>query len=714
MADLSRLVNPRSVAVVGASAVPGSPGHSAMQNVLRHSRIEGPVHLVNPSRTEIEGYPCLASVDDLPADEVDTALLVVGAGAIVETVEACARRGVKHAIIPSGGLGETDESGRLEEEKLRAIATDHGIRLYGPNCPGLTNVADGVYLSVSPGASHDTTAGRIGLITQGGALGRNVMQYGDRGVGIGCWLSAGNEADLELSDFVEHLLRDDRITTIACIVEGFRDGPRFLRAAQAANAAGKPVVAMVLGRSAGGAAAAQSHTAHLATTDRVVRSLLRQHGVTVVDEIDELVEQAALFARGVRREVAAPCVISFSGGAAVAATDALEMEGIAPPALAPATRERIRDVLPAFGTVANPLDLTMEAMRRSEIVSGAVSALADDPDVNVLVVAVPGDYAEITARFVRETLAFEGPGREVLAVWSSPRRGAGATELEARGLLPFSTATGMARALARARDYRRWLDRATPSALAASPAPTDRPHRRASSSSRSALSEFETKRLLQDGGFVVPPGQLCVDVEGAVSTATSVGFPVVMKVQSPSLPHKTEAGGVVLGVGSVEEVRTVWEHLVDAARSAGVDPLDIEGVLVERMAPPGTDLIVSVRHDPVFGRIGAVGLGGIFTEVLGDIVFLAGRPADEELEAVLRTLAGWPLIAGVRGSRSVDITALAEVLCALDALAARNEFEEIEINPLRSVDSDGQLVALDALSSCSDVHSGATPRASSR
>lgn len=696
MADLSRLANPRVVAIVGASATPGSPGHSAVRNVLRHSRVTGSVYLINPSRDEIEGHPCLRSLDELPADEVDTAMIVVPAASVVAAVEGCARRGVSNAVIPVGGLGEIGEAGRAEEAKLRAIAERWGIRLYGPNCPGLTNIADGIYLSVSPGASHDTTSGPIGLITQGGALGRNIMQYGDRGVGIGCWFSPGNEVDLELSDFVEHFIGDDRITAIACIIEGFQDGARFLRVAEAANAAGKPVVALLLGRSASGAQAAQSHTAHLATTDRVVRSLLRQHGVTVVDDIDALVEQAALLARGVRPARVAPVVISFSGGAAVAAADALELAGIPPAGLAATTRERIGEVMPSFGTVANPLDLTMDAMRHFEIVTGSVTALAADPEVNALVVSVPGDYADITARFVAETLAFEGPDRHVVPIWSSPRRGAGCTDLEARGLLPFTTASGMARALARAQEYRRWLDRRARAIAARQPAPPPEP-----APTRPApdgpLTEFEAKRLLAGYRLTVPPGELCSDRDRAVAVAAEVGFPVAMKLQSASLQHKTEAGGVVLGVRSADEVAAAWDQLVEAARTAGLGSDAVDWVLVERMAGPGTDLIVSVRHDSVFGRIGAVGLGGIFTEVLGDIVFLTGRPGAEELEAALRTLTGWPVLAGARGARPVDVAALAEVLAELDALVEAEGLEEIEINPLRSVRSDGALVVLDTL-----------------
>lgn len=698
MPDLTRLLSPRSIAVIGASATPGAPGNDAVRNVLRHSRLNGPVFLVNPGREEIEGHPCLSSIDQLPQDQVDTALVIVGAGSVVEAVENCAKRGVKYAIIPSGGLGETGQAGRIEEAKLRAVADQWGIRLYGPNCPGLTNLNDRVFLSVSPGAAHDTIGGRIGLVTQGGALGRNVMQYGDRNVGIGCWLSAGNEVDLELCDFVEHLNLDDRISTIACIIEGFRDGRRFLQAAEAANAAGKPVVAMVLGCSASGARAAQSHTAHMATTGRVVRSLLRQHGVTVVDDIDELVEQAALFDRGVRPAGTAPCVMSFSGGAAVAATDALELEGITPAALSAATRERIGEVMPTFGVVANPLDLTMEAMRRFEIVSGAVSALADDPGVNTLIVTVPGDYGDITARFVQEALAFEGADRHVLAIWSSPRRGAGCTELESRGILPFGTAGGMARALARAHVYRSWLHRRSlTTASGGAPHPVRSNTTRPQQMGNRPLSEYEAKRLLAEYGVAIPAGELCGDRASAAAAASRLGFPVALKIQSALLPHKTEAGGVLLGVHAADDAAAGWQQIMSSAVTARIDPRSVQGVLVEQMASPGTDLIVSVRHDPNFGRISAVGVGGIFTEVLDDIVFLSGVPGVEELAAALRTLVGWPIFAGSRGCQAVDLRALSELLNTLNALAEQEGLDEIEINPLRATSQDGTLVALDAL-----------------
>lgn len=701
MADLTRLVTPRSVAVIGASATPGSPGHSATMNVLRRSRLPGSVYLVNPTRTEIDGHPCLSSVDELPQDQVDTALVVVGANSVVSTVEACGRQGVSHAIVPTGGLGEVGEEGRSEERRLKALTEKYGIRLYGPNCPGLTNVHDDVYLTVSPGAAGDTTAGGIGLITQGGALGRNVMQYSERGVGIGCWLSAGNEVDLELSDFVEHLAGDDRITTIACVIEGFRDGERFLSAAELANAAGKPVTAMVLGRSKSGAHAAQSHTAHMATTDRVVRSLLRQHGVAVVDDIDELVEQAALFDRGVRCRDISPCVVSFSGGAAVGAADALELHGIPLAPLAPQTQRRLRTALPTFGTVGNPLDLTMEAMRRFEIVSDTVSALADDPGVNTLVVAVPGDYAQITEQFVERTMAFAGAGRHVIPIWSSPRRGAGCATLEARGLLPFTTMNGAARALARTATYQRWLDRRVDDSggereHSGTPTlPTTLPT--TPRSSTTPLTEYATKQLLSEYGLAVPAGQLCHSPDAAATAAATLGPPTVMKIQSPRLAHKTEAGGIALGIRSPEEAHARWDALVESAESTGLTARDLDGVLIEQMAPEGTDLIVSVRHDPVFGRISAVGLGGIFTEVLGDIIFLTGRATADDLESMLETLVAYPVITGTRGTHPVNITALANVLDRLHTIVDQEQLDEIEINPMRSVAPDGTLLALDAL-----------------
>ncbi|MEV8195285.1 acetate--CoA ligase family protein [Rhodococcus pyridinivorans] len=702
MTDLSYLLTPRSVALIGASGTPGSPGYDAAVNLIRHSRVQGSIYLVNPRRSEIEGHPCVAQIEDLPQAEVDTAVVMVSAAATADAVERCAKRGVRFAIIPTGGLGEAGESGRVEEQKLREISREYGIRVYGPNCPGLTNVNDGIFMSVSSGASADRVGGSIGLITQGGALGRNVMQYMDRGVGIGCWLSAGNEVDLELSDFIEHLVGDPEISTIACIIEGFSDGARFLSAARRAGVAGKPIVAMVLGRTESGALAAQSHTAHMGARGKVARSLLRQHGVTVVDDIDELAETVSHFARGLATRADSPCVVSFSGGAAVAAVDALELEGIRPASLQDVTRQALREALPKFANAANPLDLTMEVMRRPEIAAAAVHALRSDSGINTLVVPIPGDYGAITEQFIEEMLRYEdehdSDGR-VVAVWSSPRRGSGCTVLERRGILPFGSTRSMARTLANAAAFRRWRDRLTedtPGSSGGHPLQND-----LSSDSLGApvqWTEATAKRSLRVRGVSVPPGTLVERKESLAEAVSEVGFPVAMKIQSAALPHKTEVNGVILGVTELEDALTAWDTLLEGARAAGVEATAVDGILVERMATPGTDLIVSVQRDPTFGPISAIGVGGIFTEVLGDIVFFSGAPSSADLRAGLQELAAWPVLSGFRGRRPVDCDALESVLRNLITMVERPDgLQEVEINPLRVLDSDGSTVALDAL-----------------
>ncbi|MBR7194620.1 acetate--CoA ligase family protein [Gordonia sp. SCSIO 19800] len=701
MTDLSYLLTPRSVALIGASGTPGSPGYDAALNLVNHSRVQGSIHLVNPRRSEIEGHPCVAQIEDLPQDEVDTAVVMVSAASTVDAVERCAKRGVRFAIIPTGGLGEAGESGRVEEQKLREISRAYGIRIYGPNCPGLTNVNDEIFMSVSSGASADRVGGSIGLITQGGALGRNVMQYMDRGVGIGCWLSAGNEVDLELSDFIEHLVDDPKITTIACIIEGFSDGARFLAAARRAGVAGKPVAAMVLGRTDSGALAAQSHTAHMGARGKVARSLLRQHGVTVVDDIDELAETVSHFARGVPARSDSPCVVSFSGGAAVAAVDALELEEIRPAALEDATRQALREALPEFANAANPLDLTMEVMRRPEMAAAAVRALASDPGINTLVVPIPGDYGAITERFIQEMLRFEeGPASDgrVVAVWSSPRRGAGCTVLEERGILPFASTRSMARTLANAEAFRRWRALVSEDTSRAGVDPPRGESTNALGDAPGEWTEATAKRSLRERGVSVPRGTLVESREDLSAALTEVGFPVAMKIQSAALPHKTEVNGVILGVTELREALSAWDNLLEGARAAGVEATAVDGVLVEHMATPGTDLIVSVQRDATFGPISAVGVGGIFTEVLGDVVFFSGAPSSAELRAGLKELAAWPILSGFRGRRPVDCAAVESVLRNLITMVeGPGALQEVEINPLRVLDSDGSTVALDAL-----------------
>jgi acyl-CoA synthetase (NDP forming) len=326
-ADLSRLINPRSIALVGASDREGSIGERTLTNLLTHSEFGGEVYLVNPTRPEIRGRRCWPSVAALPGTP-DVAVVAVPASGVLTVIEECAARGVAFAVILSSGFGEAGAEGEREQQRMKEIAERSGLRLYGPNCPGLTNVNGRLGLTFSPSFPHDLVKGPIGLATQGGGLGRNVMQAMERGIGIGLWASTGNEVDLQVADFIHYMADAPDIKVIVTLLEGIKDGPKFVAAVQRAAANGKPVIGLKVGKSEYGRRAAQSHTASLTGSAEVNSAVFRQFGVIEVDDIDELVDTAWLFARAMPGAQDALGIYCSSGGTAALAADAVGSAGL--------------------------------------------------------------------------------------------------------------------------------------------------------------------------------------------------------------------------------------------------------------------------------------------------------------------------------------------------------------------------------------------------
>ena len=675
--DLRLLIKPRSVAIIGASVKPGTPGHDAFRNLVHHSDIPDGVHLVHPRRDDIEGHPTVPDVGSLPTG-VDTAMVLVRADQVVEAVAACGSHGIKFAIVPAGGLGETGDAGRRVEANLLRVARETGIRLYGTNCPGLTNVNDGVLLSVSPSAPLDRRGGSIGLITHGGGPGRTVMQYMDRDVGIGCWLSGGNEVDLHAGDFVTHLVGDPRIKVIACILEGVKDGPGLLTATRAAAEAGKPVVVMLVGRTALGASAAQSHTAHLATPARVLRGALRQSGALLVDDLDELVETASLLTRPWPKGKVKACVVSFSGGAAIAAVDSLCEAGVDVPNLRSSTVARLRESLPKFATATNPLDLTLDLFRRPGLFPAALRILEKDPGVDTLVVPVPADYGDVGQRFSQNLVEHAGshPETWVVPAWTSPRAGAGFRELAAAGLHPFTRVSTLAKALRRVEEFEEWRD-----APSMSPVASERLMRQREWTPAETWTERAGKQLLEAGGVDIPAGAVVRSAAQAAAAAADLSWPVVLKIHNAGVLHKTDIGAVRLGLKSEQSVLEAWAAVEQALDVRGVV---LEAALVEEEAAPGLDTFLSVRRDPTFGYVVTTGVGGVLSELYDDVAIAVAGVNRVGLDRMLRGLRGWPLFVGHRGAPAVDLDALWRTVQALtDILGSRPDVIEVEVNPLR-------------------------------
>jgi acetate---CoA ligase (ADP-forming) len=686
-ADISRLVRPHRVAVVGASDRPGSLGYSTYHNVRNNSVIAAGAVPVNPRYEAVLSDRCYPRVSDVPGDPIDVAVVLVAAEQVLDVVKDCAASGVRYLLVLSSGFSETSEAGRGLQQEMVRLARASGMRLYGPNSPGLANIADRVLLSMSPVAGADVTSGPVGLVTQGGGLGRALMQWMDRGLGIGLWCSPGNEADLDIADFINHMVDDDRIRVIGAIVEGFSQGRKFLEVARRAREAGKPIVVLKIGRSAYGEKTAASHTASIAGNDAVASAVFAQYGVVRVNDVDELGETLHLFSRALPvadRDVTRTCVYSFSGGMASLAADLVGSAGLELAAFEPATLAALTARAPAFGFVDNPVDLTTKVFTDADLNRAVFELVCNDPNVGSVLFAMPADYGESTVAVSRDAVEIaQSTGTLLIPVWTSPRRGGGYQVLDAAGLAPMD---GVYRAVQALRRFAEWRGSGLAPAGSGTPDPPVQTPGPASATSERALTYEQSRELLSAAGIRVPRESFVTSTREAAEVAERIGAPVVMKLSAPGLIHKTEVGGVRLGIRGGEQAGAAFAEMTSPERLASFG-IEADGVFVQEMVADGLDLLVSAHDDEVFGAVLTIGAGGVATEIDLDVVHLAIPFSDEELLRALRGLRLWPHLAGFRGKPGCDLSVLASVARAIAELylATAPSMAEIEINPLRVV-----------------------------
>lgn len=670
--DLSPLLAPRGIAVVGASPEAEKLAGRPLVYLLRHG-FRGGIYPVNPRHTELAGLRCYASPLDLP-DPVDLALVMVPQRAVVEAVEACGRRGIRFAIVVASGFAE---AGHAEAQAaLIRVAREHGIRLVGPNCVGVLVPGAGVT------ATFSTVVGRrmpkpggIALVTQSGALGNSLLQsWNELGIGLHSWVSTGNEADLGALDLVEHLLNDPSVSAIGLFLEGLKDGSRLVPLGRAARARRKPIIAVRAGRSDLGRTASVSHTGKLAGSVQVWRDVARQAGLVEVETIDDLVDLClALEAWGPSRDGRAPGlgVLTVSGGLGVMISDACADEGVALPRFAADTQARLRELLPSQSAVANPVDTALFAdetgyARCAEIV-------LEDAGVGrllLILTSLAHDYDSLTKWL--ETLApgAKAKGKAVAVSFLSsvdtlaPDMRRRLLDAGALVLPNAHRAVSVLGHLRRLED----LFRSGATQPPAVPAATS--------------GERTAEAFLAYARVPLAPQRLCRTVDDAVSAAAELGYPLALKAASPDLPHKTEAGGVALRLASAEEVRAAWRRITrSVAEKAPHARLD--GLVAQRMVDGGVDFILGCSVDPEFGRLVMVGAGGIWAEVLDDVAFAAVPVTPEECAAMVRRLRVFRLLEGARGGPPMDVAALEETLLALaDAFHREAWVKEVDVNPL--------------------------------
>jgi acetate---CoA ligase (ADP-forming) len=686
---LTPLLSPRSIAVLGASSDPTRIGGRPIA-YLKAQGFKGAIYPVNPNRAEVQGlqaYPSVASLPETP----DVAIVAVGAEIAPQAVEDLAKRGTKAALMFTAGFAEVDDAGAEVQRRMVAVARAHGMRILGPNCLGVFDARTSYYATFS--SSFDSgwpVLGRIGIASQSGAYGTHLYTLArNRGIGASLCIMTGNEADVTVGECIGWLAENPEVDVIATYLEGIREATNLIAALETAKAAKKPVVMQKVGRSELGGKAAKSHTASIAGDDAVTEAVMREFGVMRARNSEEMLDIAHTATRKIYPVKNTLGVITVSGGAGVLISDVASDVGLAMPEMPEATQKYLRDLVP-FCAPRNPVDATAQMGNDVTLISKFTEAVVHD-----------GGYASVLGFFsmtassrrwpmIREQLNLvrvKYPGRLYALSIIAPRDRI--DELEAEGWVCHEDPTRAVIAIDAMGRYG--------TAFAAPPGAAP-PVLHAVTLPDATPSEAEAKRLLASAGITSAPEQACASVEEAVAAAELFGFPVVMKILSPDILHKSEIGGVLLGVSDDAAVRDGYDLLLARAKRAAPDAR-IEGVLVAKQLQGGVECILGIHRDPVFGPIAMFGLGGIFVEVMKDVVFRRCPFGADVAEAMIRSIKGAPLLLGARGRPPVDIHALAQMLARLSAfaVAAGSRLQSIDLNPVFAMPEGHGAFAVDAV-----------------
>ncbi|MDC3724394.1 acetate--CoA ligase family protein [Rhodococcus sp. Rp3] len=693
---VATMLEPRSIAIVGISTKPQAPSRRILAHLLQ-DRYAGDIHLVGRSPVEIEGRPVLAGVDELP-EGVDLALLILPASGVKDAVAACIRRKVRVAVLYAAGFAELGDAGRTEQAEISRLAHDGGLALVGPNCIGFINYVnplDTIFIPQIPVPRLPRgTEGALAVLAQSGGIMAMVREgLRARGVPISYCISTGNEAGLNLTDYLDHLADDPTTRGVVAYVEDIRDPAGLLAAVRRMRAQGKAMVLMHTGRSERGKMAAASHTGALAADYGVMKTLLSRAGACVVESLEELTDVGEILARYPNPESAGTAVVTTSGAFCSIALDALSDLDVEVPELSPHTVETLAERMPAYLTPGNPLDLGTVTATDPALNHDGLAAVLDDDRISTVVVAVPFVSAEANLRMLEEcTRAAAGQPKPVaigLLGDAKPLDEDFKRYAREHGMVVSNSPERLIRAMATVARYGRAMVRGT--AIESAVECTS------SGLGSGARSEWMGKKFLAEHGVSVPDGELATDVEQAVKIAAEVGYPVAAKAQAADLQHKTEAGALVLGIPDENALRAAWDELTDRVSP---EVQQFEGVLIEEMAPKGVELMVGAKRHPQWGPVVMVGLGGIWVEALGDVRLIPPDLSQDEIIAELRALRAAKLLGDFRGSAAVDLNAVARVVSSIGRLMLTHpDIAELDINPL--VARSNGVTALDALIVCS-------------
>jgi acyl-CoA synthetase (NDP forming) len=690
---LSALLNPRSIAIVGASENAARIGGRPLR-YLRESGFAGAVYPVNPNRDSVQGFAAYPSVSSLP-ETPDVAILAVPAAATVEAVRECAGRGVSSAIVFSAGFAETSEEGRAMQNEITGIAREAKMRVLGPNCLGVFNAKANYYGTFS--AILDTgliSPGPVSVVSQSGAYGSHVTHLArQRGLGISHWVTTGNECDIDVAEALRWVVDQEGVNVVMAYAEGIRNRDAFIDALETARRRETAIVFMKVGRSEVGAHAVSSHTAALAGSDSVFDAVLRQYGVHRARTTAEQLDIAYAASRGVFPRRGKLGIFTLSGGFGIQMADDAADAGLDVAPMPEAAQSELKEILP-YASPVNPVDATAQALTELPVMTRFIRTMLEKGGYDMFTgIFGSGPASPTFGPMLRRALEDAVSDRDdVIKCLTMSAPPDVMRTYEDKGFLVYEDGTALTHALGALVRFRKSFDlaKALTHVQPVAPAPASIPAR--------AITEHEAKSILGKAGIAFTPERLVAPDADPGPAADELGYPLVMKISSPDLPHKTEVGGVALSLRNVAEVRNAMGAMLERVR-AKAPAARIEGVILTPMLSGGVETIAGVFTDPVMGPVVMFGLGGVFVEVLKDVTFRVAPFDRAEALRMIREIRGFAMLEGVRGAPPADLDALADLLSRLSIFAHANadRIDSIDLNPVLAMPQGRGAVPLDAL-----------------
>ena len=683
---------PRSVAVIGAGREPGKLGHDVLNNLLQYG-YKGQVYPVNPKADEILGLKSYPTVLDVPGP-VDLAVIVVPARFVPDVMQQCGEKGVKGAVIISAGFKESGLEGVKLEREVVAIAKQYGVRIVGPNCLGIIDTVQPMDVSFAVGIPP---RGNIAFMSQSGALCTAILDWAlANNIGFSYFVSLGNKADVDEVDLMEAWDSNPNAKVMIAYVEGLRDGRRFMDVARRVTRR-TPLIAVKSGNTEAGSRAVSSHTGSLAGSNRAYDAAFRQTGVLRAGSIQELFDWAIAFAYQPALRGNRIAIVTNAGGPAIMATDALESSGLKLAPLSKETIEHLQAQLPPAANTYNPIDVLGDA--RADRYAVGIEAALKDPNVDGLIVIltpqVMTQIEETAHEVARLARLYDKP---VVGCYMGEAKVSAGIEILTREQVPnYPFPERAASALRAMYDYRLWLERPAPEVKQFQ---VDRERVRSvfaqvRDDGRNTLGDAEARNIAEAYGLRVPKSKLATTPEEAVRFAEEIGYPVVMKIASPDILHKSDIGGIKVGVTGAGDVRDAFDLLIYRAQRFMPDA-QIWGVQIQEMVVGAKEIIIGMNRDPQFGPMIMFGLGGIYVEVLKDVTFRIAPITAQEAREMVGEIRAHHLLEGVRGERAADIDAIVDCILRISQLVTDfPEIVELDINPLLVREAGAGAIAVD-------------------